>query len=612
MDQDSHANDAFLRSQEDNDSADDMTLPPSYEEATSHYANEEITATTSAGATTTTTRGHGRSQSQSYSHYAGDTSGPSRSSDYNLNDDIQGSSDDDDDQPNQVPSARSTQTFIQPRSGHNVHSRHGSSGHHGHGHGHGHGYNHGHNHHGHHTHPAHFPGGQSHAPLAPNLEPTITPSAPPLSTAASSSQPSSQSSDTSSILRGPPTNRPFMPFSGGVTPPYFPGFFPDGMSMPPMPHMPHMPPMHPMPPGSYGGGRSGFGFPGGFPHFAGFGQGPSPGPMGFMPRPPLPPSPPPPPPPSSSSSYQFDSPTAPKDFNFAKPGPSTSTSKEGSQGLSSSTSGTSEQTIPPRPSSPSNSSGGGLPPQSVSTAGLMSAQDISTAEFSTSKKGVESKDPILDDPFQLYRFFVAHNDRPSMHVLITGHHMEQLKVEDLNEDGTTKTVTSKVRVQDFKMCFDLTSYISPSGTLTTLPNPKTGRSPTLREVMEAHVEEDNPFKELHMEKRIQWDFEHLTRMITNAIRSVNYRYTIEISYPVTNSQVVVQSASPLANFMRSTWTKAFCYMSCVGFVFYPLRNFYKKVDDTSLRSEFQMTISTIEFYRNNFWNIIEQVQFKTK
>lgn len=420
MDQDSHVNDAFLRSQEDNDSADDMTLPPSYEEATSQYAIEETTTTTSAGTTTTTTRGHGRSQSQSYSHYGGDTSGPSRSSDYNLNDDIQGSSDDDDDKPNQVPSARSTQTFIQPRSGHNMHRRHGSSGHHGHGHGHGH--NHGHNHHGHHMHPAHFPGGLSHAPLAPNLEPTITPSAPPLSTPASSSQLSSQGPDASSSLRGPPIpDRPFMPFSGGVTPPYFPGLFPGDMSMPPMPHMPHMPHMPSMPsmppmlPGSFGGGRPGFGFPGGLPHFAGFGHGPLPGPMGFMTRPPLPP-----PPSSSSSSFQFDSPTAPKEFKFAKPGSSTSTSKEGSQGLSSSTSGTSEQMIPPRPSSPSNGSGGGLPPQSIPTAGLMIAQDISTAEFSTSKKGVESKDSILDDPFQLYRFFVAHNDRPSMHVLITG------------------------------------------------------------------------------------------------------------------------------------------------------------------------------------------------
>lgn len=434
MDQDPHANDALLRSQEDNDSEDDMTLPPSYEEAIGQYATEETITTTSAGTTTTTTnttRGHGRSQSQSYSHHGVETSGPNRSSDYNLNDDIQGSSDDDD-QSNQVPSAHSTQTFIQPRSGHNMHRRHGSLGHHGHGHGHGHGHNHGHNHHGHFMHPAHFPGGQSQAPSAPNLEPAITPSAPPLLTPASSTQSSAQGPDTSLSQKGLPTpDHPFMPFAEGATPPFFPGLFPGGMSMPPMPPMPHGPPMLPMLPGSFGGGRPGFGPPGGFPHFAGFGHGLPPGPLDFMPRPPQPPHSS-----SSSTSFQFDSPTAPKEFKFAKPGPSTSTSRESGQGLSTSISGPPGHMISPRPLSPSNGSEGGPPaPQSISTAGLMSAQDISTAEFSSSKKGVESKDPILDDPFQLYRFFVAHNDRPSMHVLITGNdpycHLYMLNVSVL-------------------------------------------------------------------------------------------------------------------------------------------------------------------------------------
>ncbi|KAG0076594.1 hypothetical protein BGZ92_002334, partial [Podila epicladia] len=212
MDQDSHANDAFHTSQEeDNDSADDMTLPPSYEEAISQYANEETT-TTSSETTTTTTRGHGRSQSQSqssYSYYGGETSGPSRISDYNLNDDIQGG-DDDNDQRNKVPSARSTQTYIQPRSsGDNMHRRQGSSGHHGHGHGHGHNRGHNHHSHGHHLHPAHFPSG-SQAPSAPTLDPTMTPSAPPLSSV-SSSQPATQGTDASPSHMGP--NHPFLPFA---------------------------------------------------------------------------------------------------------------------------------------------------------------------------------------------------------------------------------------------------------------------------------------------------------------------------------------------------------------------------------------------------------------
>ncbi|KAF9959822.1 hypothetical protein BGZ72_008740 [Mortierella alpina] len=197
-----------------------------------------------------------------------------------------------------------------------------------------------------------------------------------------------------------------------------------------------------------------------------------------------------------------------------------------------------------------------------------------------------------------------------MHVLITGSHMEKQTTEERNPDGTLAAVEHKVKVDDFKMDFDLSPYISPSGTIMTLPDPKTGNKPTLREVMEEHVEEENPFKELHMEKRVNWDYEDLTRAITQAIRSVNYRYTIEISYPIFNHKVVVHSASPLATFMRSAWTKALCIISVVGIAIYPLREMYKKVKDKSLQSEFQMTISTRDFYMANYWNIIDQVQYK--
>ncbi|ORY99614.1 hypothetical protein BCR41DRAFT_375446 [Lobosporangium transversale] len=236
--------------------------------------------------------------------------------------------------------------------------------------------------------------------------------------------------------------------------------------------------------------------------------------------------------------------------------------------------------------------------EATSTAGLISSQDISIATYTRSKRGVETVDPIFDDPYQLYRFFVAHNDRPSMHILITGSHVEKRSSEERMADGTTKVIHQKHKVTDFKIDFDLTPYILPTGTLMTLPDPKTGIQPTLRDVMEEHVEEENPFKELHMEKKVIWDYEHLTRTITQAIRSINYRYTIEISYPIMNNRVVVHSSSPLANLMRSNWTKALCFMSVVGMIAYPLREMYKKVKDKVLQSEFQMAISTTDFFND--------------
>ncbi|KAK3810522.1 MAG: hypothetical protein JOS17DRAFT_764148 [Linnemannia elongata] len=254
-----------------------------------------------------------------------------------------------------------------------------------------------------------------------------------------------------------------------------------------------------------------------------------------------------------------------------------------------------------------------VPPSGIpSLEGAPTGSDISTATYKRTDRGVETQDLLLDDPFQLYRFFVAHNDKPQMHVLITGSHVEKKSTEKRAGDGTISTVHSKVKVCDFKIDLDLTSYISPYGTIKTLPDPKTSNKLSLREVIEQHVTEENPFKEMHMKKKVSWDYEDLTRAIVHAIRSVNYRYKIEISYPTSNNRVIVHSASPLAQFMRSTWTKAFCGISLVGIVLYPLREYYKVVKDKNIQSEFHMTISTADFMRNNYWKIVDQVQFKNE
>ncbi|KAF9103893.1 hypothetical protein BGX29_002786 [Mortierella sp. GBA35] len=243
-------------------------------------------------------------------------------------------------------------------------------------------------------------------------------------------------------------------------------------------------------------------------------------------------------------------------------------------------------------------------------SGLINSQDISIATFERTKKGVESCDPVLGDPYQLYRFFVAHNDRPSLHIKIAGHHIEKRETYETDSDGNRKLVVRDHYVSDFEMDFDLTNYVIPRGALYTAPDPKTGVVPTIKEVLEQFADEENPFKEMHMHKTIQWDYEELTKAITHAIRSVNYRHTINISYPCTNNVVIVRSASPLANFMRNNWTKFFCFLTCVGVIFYPARAIYKKVKDKTLKSEFQMALTTRDFYMQYYWSIVDQVQYR--
>ncbi|KAF9312896.1 hypothetical protein BG003_005815 [Podila horticola] len=184
--------------------------------------------------------------------------------------------------------------------------------------------------------------------------------------------------------------------------------------------------------------------------------------------------------------------------------------------------------------------------------GLMNAQDISIADFVRKASGDESVDPILEnDPYQLYRYFVAHNDRPEMYLLITGYHVEQR--ETVSTDSKGNRTTSQA---------------------------------------------------------VQWDYEELTRAIIHAVRSTHYRFNVEVSFPLKNDRVKVASSSPLAKFMRNPWTKAFCFLGVVGVVFYPIRECYKRVRKESIKSNFEMTLSTREFYQANYWSIVDQVRYK--
>lgn len=133
--------------------------------------------------------------------------------------------------------------------------------------------------------------------------------------------------------------------------------------------------------------------------------------------------------------------------------------------------------------------------------GLMNAQDISIADFVRKASGDESVDPILEnDPYQLYRYFVAHNDRPEMYLLITGYHVEQRETVSTDSKGNRTTSTRKEDVEDFRIEFDLTPFVDTRGVLHTSPDPKTGRERTLRQVFDEHARDDNEFKELHMKK----------------------------------------------------------------------------------------------------------------
>ncbi|KAF9427840.1 hypothetical protein BGZ94_004024 [Podila epigama] len=158
---------------------------------------------------------------------------------------------------------------------------------------------------------------------------------------------------------------------------------------------------------------------------------------------------------------------------------------------------------------------------------LMSPQDISIASFKRTADGDVSSDPILErDAYQLYRYFVAHNDRPELYVLITGTHKETRETTSTDSKGKTTTETSSYDVEDFRIEFDLTPFVTPRGLLQTTPNRNTSQARSFCQVFEEHAQDDNEFKEMHMEKTVEWDFDELGRALIYAVRSAYYHHDL--------------------------------------------------------------------------------------
>ncbi|KAF9970493.1 hypothetical protein BGZ73_006792 [Actinomortierella ambigua] len=128
------------------------------------------------------------------------------------------------------------------------------------------------------------------------------------------------------------------------------------------------------------------------------------------------------------------------------------------------------------------------------------AANTSTATFRKTATGIESHDPVLNSPSELYQFLVAHNDRPTMQVVIIGRRSVERGSNKTGDKDQNKVTTHTENVEDFRMVFDVSNYISTVGIISTLPNPETGRKPTLLDVTKEYVQSKRTFKEFHLEK----------------------------------------------------------------------------------------------------------------
>lgn len=211
-------------------------------------------------------------------------------------------------------------------------------------------------------------------------------------------------------------------------------------------------------------------------------------------------------------------------------------------------------------------------------------------------QGILTHDATLNsDPKALLNFFVQNCTAPSMEIVITGYHMERHRSHGQKHSTSHKVV-------DFHIRSDLTQYINPVGMLYAMPD-KDGSPRTVPQILGEYLSCKNKLKSLQLKKHIIWDYTTLETAIRGVVRSSGYMHNISIEFRTKNDTIEVHSPHGLAKFARSTLTQVLCCISCLWIIGYPIYALWRKRFNGIVRADFQMKISTRDWYYANYQNI---------
>ncbi|CAJ0636533.1 13481_t:CDS:2 [Entrophospora sp. SA101] len=185
--------------------------------------------------------------------------------------------------------------------------------------------------------------------------------------------------------------------------------------------------------------------------------------------------------------------------------------------------------------------------------------NLSDAKFKRTSEGVTTCEPKLNrEPESLYRFMLAHNDKPNMAIKIHGYHYETrhytYTYTDANGNIQYGTRSETYVVTDFLITIDLSEYVLPNGTIHAIPNKK-NPDPQIMDIINEYINHENKLKEFIMKKTVLWDYQSLTKAISTSIRLHGFHRFLEITYPLQNHKVKVQSDHKFAKFTRNTFTQ---------------------------------------------------------
>ncbi|KAJ3225340.1 hypothetical protein HDU81_008015 [Chytriomyces hyalinus] len=217
-----------------------------------------------------------------------------------------------------------------------------------------------------------------------------------------------------------------------------------------------------------------------------------------------------------------------------------------------------------------------------------------------------------DAVFNYFLFYIA--EKPTMKVKIRGTHeethTEMRTVTDNNGRTRTESHATTKTVTDFSFTVDVTNYVSETWERIEAAPKREMEEPELgewRAVIEAFTRSENPLKEIHMHKEIEWDVKQIRKWLEAAIRTTGYCHRILIDFPKSNDTVTALADSDLSHCANSVITKVLCFLSCLWILFLPLFMLVRKNVTGQLHAYYKCVGTEMEFVSRNMAVILNAV-----
>ena len=171
---------------------------------------------------------------------------------------------------------------------------------------------------------------------------------------------------------------------------------------------------------------------------------------------------------------------------------------------------------------------------------------------------------------------------------------------------------------DFHFSIDLAPYICDHwwrvAVVRSKEATKSNEYVSFRDALEQYTHLDRSIKHITLRKQIYgWDYSALRNSIIGLVRSTGYRESVDVSFPVSATDIIARSPSKLSQYSSSTCVRVLCVLSCLWIIFAPIYCCLNRMGTTRDRiaADFSILATPEIFLQKNAALIVQAVNARS-